>query len=186
MQIQIAIGYIYYAPTPEARLLDALNGLSDIGPVKRGNFLELNNAIINHGDGTEEKIQTAYINKSTVQLAATLGNADAGRGIGAHPGPKTYPFVEKSPVVVHIETESYVVTGNMYRVAVQKTWHVLEDSPLFLPLTHAQIFSRSTGICERCPFIAVNKEHILSLQEEKSTARKVGESVIRRELKKVS
>jgi hypothetical protein len=186
MQIQIAIGYIYYAPTPEARLLDALNGLSDIGPVRRGNFLELNNVIINHRDGTEEKIQTVYINKSTVHLAATLGAADAGRGIGAHTGLKAYPFVEKSPVVVRIETASFVVTGNMHRVAAQKTWHVLEDSPLFLPITHAQIYTQSTRISESCPFVAVNKEHILSLQEETSITKKVSEPEVRRELKKSS
>jgi hypothetical protein len=187
MHTQSVIGYIYYAPTPEARLLDALNGTSDLGPVKQGNFLELNNVIINHGDGTEEKIQKAYINKSTVQLAATLGNADAGRGIGAQHGPKSYPFVEKLPVPVHVETETYVVTGNMYRVTLQKTWHVLEDSPVFLPLTHAQVYSRSTEVCERAPFLAVNKEHILSLQEEEKTAlRKMSDADIRRELKKVS
>jgi hypothetical protein len=185
MQSQIVIGYIYYAPTPEARLLDALNGLADIGPVKRSKFIELNDATINHGDGTEEKIQTAYINKSTIQVAITLGNADAGRGIGAQPGIKSYPYIEKLPVPVRVETQSYIITGNMHRVISQRTWHVLEDSPIFLPLTHSEIYSRSTGVQEKCPFVAVNKEHILSLQEEEKTAgRKVVESGLRKELKR--
>ncbi len=166
MQTQILVGYIYYAPTPEARLLDALNGLSDMGPVKRGRFLELSNVTIQHADGRQEKLPIAYINKATVQLAGTLGDADAGRGIGAHTGPKSYPFVEKSPVPILIETQSYVVTGNMYRVTFQKVWQVLEDTPTFLPLTHAQICTVATGARERVPFVAVNKEHILSLQEE--------------------
>jgi hypothetical protein len=166
MQTQITMGYIYYAPTPEARLLDALNGLSDMGPVKRGRFLELSNVTIQHADGRQEKLPVAYINKATVQLAGTLGDADAGRGIGAQDGPKSYPFVEKSPLAVRIETQSYVVTGNMYRVTYQKVWHVLEDTPTFLPLTHAQICTVANGARERVPFVAVNKEHILSLQEE--------------------
>jgi hypothetical protein len=166
MQTQITMGYIYYAPTPEARLLDALNGLSDMGPVKRGRFLELSNVTIQHADGRQEKLPVAYINKATVQLAGTLGDADAGRGIGAQDGPKSYPFVEKSPLAVRIETQSYVVTGNMYRVTYQKVWHVLEDTPTFLPLTHAQICTVANGTRERVPFVAVNKEHILSLQEE--------------------
>ncbi len=185
MQTQIITGDIYYAPTPEARLLDALNGISDLGPVKRGNFIEINNAVISHTDGTEEKIKTAYINKSTVQLAATVGNADMGRGIGAHTGPKAYPFVEKSPVPVRIETQSYIVTGNMYRVTYQRTWHVLEDSPVFLPLTHVQIDNRANRVRERYAFVAVNKEHILSLQEQEKIIRKTSEDV-RRELKKVA
>jgi hypothetical protein len=166
MQTQVLVGYIYYAPTPEARLLDALNGLADNGPVKRGRFLELSNVTIQHADGRQEKLPVSYINKATVQLAGTLGGADAGRGIGGQGGPKTYPFVEKSPVPVRIETQSYVVTGNMYRVAFQKVWQVLEDTPTFLPLTHAQICTVANGIRERVPFVAVNKEHILSLQEE--------------------
>lgn len=166
MQTQILIGYIYYAPTPEARLLDALNGLSDMGPVKRGRFLELNNVTIQHNDNRREKLPVAYINKTTVQLAGTLGNADAGRGIGAHEGPKSYPFVEKSPVSVRIETQAYIINGNMYHVNYQKVWHVLEDTPLFLPLTHAEIYTVANDLREKVPFVAINKEHILSLQEE--------------------
>lgn len=166
MQTQILIGNIYYAPTPEARLLDALNGLSDTGPVKRGRFLELVNVTIQHEDGREEKLHTAYINKATVHLAATLGDADAGRGIGAQDGPKSYPFVEKSPTPVWLETHSYLITGNMYRMTYQKTWQVLEDTQIFLPLTHVQVCILASGVRERFPFVAVNKAHILSLQED--------------------
>jgi hypothetical protein len=166
MQTQVLVGYIYYAPTPEARLLDALNGLSDMGPVKRGRFLELSNVTIQYTNGRQEKLPVSYINKATVQLAGTLAGADVGRGIGAQDGHKSYPFIEKSPVPVRIETQSYVVTGNMYRVAFQKVWQVLEDTPTFLPLTHALICTVATGVQERVSFVAVNKEHILSLQEE--------------------
>jgi hypothetical protein len=143
MQTQIIIGYIYYAPTPEARLLDALNGLSDTGPMKRGRFLELTEVTIQHNNGREEKLPATYINKATIHLSGTLDNADVGRGIGAQAGPKFYPFVEKSPVPVRLETQSYIVTGNMYRVSYQKVWNVLEDTFILLPLALGKKFPLS-------------------------------------------
>ena len=166
MQTQVLIGSIYYAPTPEARLLDALNGLVDRGPVKKGRFLELTDVTIHHADGRKEKLKVSYINKSTVQLAVTLGEVDSGRGIGALDGPKSYPFVEKTPLPVRIETHDYVVNGNMYRISYQRVWHVLEDVLTFLPITHGEVYTLANGTVEGFPFIAVNKDHILSLQEE--------------------
>jgi hypothetical protein len=177
MQTQVLIGSIYYAPTPEARLLDALNGLSDIGPVKRGRFLELIGVTVQYNNGREEKLPTAYINKATIHLSGTLGYGDMGRGIGAQVGPKSYPFVEKSPVPVRLETQAYIVTGNMYRVSYQKVWNVLEDTSIFLPITHAQIYTIATGNRERVSFVAVNKEHILALQEENADLAEVHKSV---------
>jgi hypothetical protein len=176
MQTQVLIGNIYYAPTPEARLLDALNGLTDRGPVKKGRFLELSDVTIQHADGRKEKLKISYINKSTVQLAVTLGDADSGRGIGAQDGPKSYPFVEKSPLPVRIETPNYLINGNMYRISYQRVWHVLEDTQLFLPLTHVQVCTVANGTREMFPFIAVNKEHILSLQEENGKHKANGDS----------
>jgi len=35
MPTQVLIGSIFYAPTPEARLLDALNGAADRGSMKK-------------------------------------------------------------------------------------------------------------------------------------------------------
>lgn len=165
-QTQMLIGNISYAPTAEARLLDALNGISDRGPVKKGKFLELTDVTIQHGDGKKEKLKTSYINKSTIQLAITIGGADSGRGVGARVGPKGYPFVEKSPLPVRIETRDYIVRGNMYALSYQKVWFVLEDTQPFLPITHAQVLTLVNGTIETVPFVAVNKEHILALQEE--------------------
>ena len=166
METQILIGNIYYAPTPEARLLDALNGLADMGPIKRGKFLELNNVTISHDDGKVEKLASSYVNRSTVHLAATLGDSNAGRGIGAHPGLKPYPYVEKNPLLVRLETQKYFIIGNMYRHDSQKVWNILEDTLVFLPLTQADVTNRTTGQKEAIPFVAINKEHIVSLHEE--------------------
>jgi len=51
MQKQVVIGNISYAPTPEAQLIDAFNGITDRGPVKKGRFLELTDVTIQHADG---------------------------------------------------------------------------------------------------------------------------------------
>ena len=166
MEKQVLTGCIYYAPTPEARLLDALNGLADMGPVKRGKFLELNDVTILHDDGRTEKIGVSYINRSTVILAATLDGANAGRGLGGQTGAKSYPYVEKTPVSVRLETQHYFITANLYRVDSQKVWYVLEDNQTFLPLTSARILNRARQTTESMPFLAVNKEHLISVHEE--------------------
>jgi len=166
MPTQVLIGSIFYTPTPEARLLDALNGLADRGSMKKGRFLELTDVTIQHADGRKEELKTSYINKSTVELAITIGDADTSKGIGAQQGPKSYPYVEKSQLPVRIETTDYVVNGNMYHLSYQKVWSVLEDAPEFLPITHAQICTNANNTVESVPFVAVNKDHILSLQEE--------------------
>ena len=166
LHAKIIVGNLYYAPTPEARLLDALNGIADMNPVKQGKFLELNSVYIEHADGRKEKQNVCYVSKMGIELAVTLGNADAGRGIGARPGIKSYPFVEKSAVLVRIETQDYVVSGNMYQVNNQQIWYVLENTSIFLPITHAEIITVSNNLVEKVPFVAVNRENIIALREE--------------------
>jgi hypothetical protein len=53
----------------------------------------------------------------------------------------------------------------------QKIRNVLEDTPIFLPITHAQVYTIATGNREKLPFVAVNKEHILALEEEYSASK---------------
>ena len=165
MHTPVLIGNIHYTSTREARLSDVLNGVSDTGPVRRGKFLELTDVTIRNRDGEEEKLKFSYINKSTVQLAVTLGGSDSGRSTGENKGSRSYPFVEKSPMPVRIETHDYIVNGNMYCMNYQSIWQVLEDTPAFLPLTQVQVYTLANGAPEVFPFAAVNKEHILSLQD---------------------
>jgi hypothetical protein len=47
----------------------------------------------------------------------------------------------------------------------QSIWQVLEDAPTFLPLTQVQVYTLANGTPEVFSFAAVNKEHILSLQD---------------------
>lgn len=163
LQTQVLSGFIY-CPYEE-RLLDLLSGVSVRRLESRGRFLELSDVTIYHADGKEERLPTAYINKATIRLAATL-DADSGRGLGTKVGPKHYPFVEKIPVPVRLQTPAYAVTGNMHRASYQRVWHVLEETPTFLPLTNVEMHALGSSISSKVPFVAVNKEQILSLQEE--------------------
>ena len=163
MQTQVLIGTI---SSPETRLLDTLNGVPDRELSKNRRFLELNDVIIQYADGSKEKLQTSYINKSTIQLAVVVNNAELNRGVGAQEGLKLYPFVEKSQLPVLIKTHDYIVKGDMHTLSFQKISIVLEDTQPFLPITDARIITKSNGSQETVPFVAVNKEHILSLQEE--------------------
>jgi hypothetical protein len=164
-QTQVLSGFIYLPS--EERFLDLLNGVSVRRPGNRGRFLELSEVTIQRTDGKEEKLPHLYINKVTVHLAAT-SDADSGRGIGAKVGVKPYPFAPKSPVPVRLHTPTYAVNGSMHRTRYQRVRHVLEERLTFLPLTNVEIRALTNGIQAKAPFVAVNREQILSLQEEET------------------
>ncbi|OGN90123.1 MAG: hypothetical protein A2Z74_01790 [Chloroflexi bacterium RBG_13_46_9] len=163
-QTEVLSGSIFIS-TIEGRLLDELNGRITAAPENRDRFLILSDVIIEHMDGRQEKTAAAYVNRDTIQMAAT-SSTNTSRGIGGKPGPKPYPFTEKIPVPVKIVMTGYEITGNMYRVSHQKVEHVLIEKSKFIPLTDASINSALNNKQWQVPFLAVNKEHILSLFEQ--------------------
>lgn len=161
-QTEVLTGFIYQ-PHQE-RLLDLLNGVF-VGQAESGaRFIELGDATISHADGRKERLPTAYINKATIQLAVPDG--DLARGIGGKVGPKRYPFVQKSSVLVRVWTPAYTLIGSMHCAGKQKVRHVLEEKLVFLPFTNVKIRSLTNGIWWPALFAAVNREQILSVQEE--------------------
>ena len=163
LQTEVLIGSIYRPH--EQRLLDLLNGAIISRPENSGMFLNLSDVTISHTDGKKERLPTAYINKATIQLAATP-DGDSARGIGAKVGPKPYPFVQKSSVPVRLQMPAYALIGSMHRASGQRLWNVLEEKLMFLPLTDVKIRPITNGIWWTALFVAVNREQILSLQEE--------------------
>ena len=151
--------------TPEGRLLDELNGRSQMAPEDRDKFLMINDVIIWHMDGTEEKVPVVHINKENIEMSGTT-TINSGRGIGASTGPKPYPFTDKMPIKVRIEMTGYTVIGNMYRVLHQQVEHVLKERLAFLPLTNVEIISTRYDKRWSLSFLAVNKWKILSLHEQ--------------------
>ncbi len=163
MQTEVLSGSIFIS-TPEGRLLDELNGRITFGPENREKYLKLTNVIIRHLDGRQDKTKLAHVNKESIQLAATSSSSTS-QGIGGKAGPKPYPFTEKIPVPVKIVTPGYEIKGNMYRVSHQQVDHVLIEKTVFIPLTGAEVSSLTSHNLWSVPFLAVNKEQILSLYE---------------------
>jgi len=161
-QSQLITGFVYHPR--EDRLLDILSSISVKRVENRGKFLELRNVRIQNSDGIEESLNDSFINKDSVHLAATF-DADSGRGIGAKMDAKPYPYTQKLTSQVTIRTSSYIITGDVYRANYQHVWQVLEDMPSFLPLTSVVIFSQASKTKWEAPFVAVNKEQIISLEE---------------------
>lgn len=166
-QTEVLIGSIYIS-TIEGRLLDELNGRIVIGPENRDRFLNLADVMIQHLEGMREYAEIVHVNRDTIQMAATA-SANTGRGIGGKPGPKPYPFAEKLPVPVKIMMSGYEISGNMYRVSHQKIDHVLMEKTMFVPLTDAVVIALANRKTWDVPFLAVNKNQILSLYEESTT-----------------
>ncbi|GAI32757.1 unnamed protein product [marine sediment metagenome] len=165
MQTQILSGFIYQPY--EGRLLDLLNGVWVRQPESRGRFIELSEVTIHYVDGKTERLPSAYINKATIQLAAT-SDGDLARGLGVKVGPKPYPFMQKLSAPVRLRMPAYALVGNMHCTSRQRAWHVLEEKLMFLPLTDVKIRALANGIWSNVPFVAVNREQILSLQEEET------------------
>lgn len=163
LQTQVVSGLVYHPQ--EDRLVDILSSVSVRRLENRGKFLELSQVTIQHTDGKEEKLPIAYIKKASIHLAATF-NPDSARGLGAKAGVKPYPFVEKSPVPVRLRTSAYALTGSTHRASHQRMQHVIEAGSMFLPLTNVDIRSLASNTEWKAPFAAVNKEQIVSLQEE--------------------
>ncbi len=165
MQTQVSSGFIYLPF--EERLSDLLNGVLGRQPESRGRFLTLSDVTVYKADGKQEKLPTAYINKASIYLAATW-DSNSGRGIGAKVGPKPYPFVQKSPMPVRLDLTGYSLTGSMHCASGERAQHVLEGGLRFMPLTGVEVRPLANGLWSNVPFVAVNKEQVLSLQEEGS------------------
>jgi hypothetical protein len=163
MQTQVSTGFIYLPP--EERLLDLLNGVWGRRPESQSRFLALSNLTIREADGKQERLATAYINKATIHLAA-IWDSNSGRGIGAKAGYKAYPFVEKLSLPVKLHLPGYSLTGSMHCASGERASHVLDEKLMFLPLTNVEVRPLANGAWSKVPFVAVNREQILALQEE--------------------
>lgn len=172
-QSQSISGFVYHPQ--EDRLLDILSSTTVKRVENRGRFLEFRDVRIQNADGKEESLDDTFINKDSVHLAATF-DADSARGIGAKVGAKPYPYTQKLTSRVIIRTSAYVISGDIYRANYQHVWQVLEDMPSFLPLTNVSILSLASKAKWEAPFVAVNKEQIISLEEQvhKGSGRQAG------------
>src|SRR3972149_958361 len=159
-----------YATCPKgSRLLDVLNGQLAPGPAAKGAFLEFAAAEpVSAGEAGIDKTPKQYVRKTSIQFVG-VPEADLARGAGARPGARCYPFSPKSAVRVSLQLQDYSLSGNLHRKEGQSIQAVLNEETQFLPLTDVTIARESDGDCHLFglrPFVAVNKDQIISSREE--------------------
>ena len=145
------------------RLSDFLNGRSVGLNEDNFRFITLTDVTIYHRDGTRENAETAYVNKSNIELLATL-DGDLARGIGAQKSERYYPFVSKTRVRAGITMPDYDVAGYLHCTEGQNLCDLLEGKATFLPLTDASIHTKQVDFKKKAMFCAINKELIGSLR----------------------
>ena len=147
------------------RLSDLLNSVSLTPDESRDQFLELSDVTISQAYGAKQIMSTTHINKATIQLVV-VPDGDSARGIGAKVGPKTYPFVQKTPVQVRLHMPGYELTGDIHCASGQKAWNLLDERMMFLPVTNARIRALDKDMWRTAPFAAVNRGQIFWFQHE--------------------
>lgn len=145
------------------RLLDILNRSSDFDRDIQSDYVEFMSEAGTNGD---ESGKVRYVRKMSVELAA-LSEPNLARGAGAKALPGVYPRVEKAKVYVSLETPIYSLYGNMHCASGRTVRDVLDERTLFLPLTDVSI-EHDKKLYGTRPFVAIKKEQIISLKEEKT------------------
>ena len=146
----------------EIRLIEILNGAISYQPKNADGFLELTDVTMLRENREMKTIPIYHIRRSAMQIVATR-TANSGRGLGAKRGLKSFPFVDKLPCLVELETSDFEINGCIYLTTVLQSWQTLENDPAFLPITNAEIYSFSNQTYWKVPFAAVNKAHITSI-----------------------
>ncbi len=143
-----------------SRMLDLLNDQFSSDAANNKGFLEIMECDAAAGPDAPK----LYFGKSAIDLIA-LTEANTGRGIGAAPSQKAYPFVPKMSRRVTIELHSYTVVGNIHCASDQSVMAILNERKAFLPMT-ATVITDGSGLRGERPFVAVNKNQIISLRED--------------------
>jgi hypothetical protein len=147
------------------RLIDALNeGVRTDTSSEAVDFLPLMNVSVTGIQGGEKKIPRMYIAKSNIIFAAQVSGNNQGKPLSG------YPFKEKLPVIVmaHIAVISninYTLEGQIYVDTWGQVIDTIESNVRFIPLTQVKIEPALPGAGSRYDFVALNKEHIISIWE---------------------
>ena len=147
------------------RLVDALNeGMRTETSAKVIGFLPLVNVTMTGTRCEEQKFPHIYIAKNNIVFAAQVSDDRSQKQL------RTYPFREKLPVAVTVHTArvsdvQYKLDGRMYVDSGGQVIDTIESEARFIPMTHVEIEPPPPGAGSRYHFIALNKEHIISICE---------------------
>ncbi len=147
------------------RLIDALNeGVYTDTLVKVVKFLPILDATMTGTGVGEKKFPTIYIAKSNIVFVAQISGGNTEKPL------RTYPFREKLPVVVmayaaRVSDVLYTLDGRIYVETWGKVIDTVESEARFVPLTQVEIKPSLPGAGSRFDFVALNKDHIISICE---------------------
>jgi hypothetical protein len=148
------------------RVIDALNeGMRTETLAKQVvGFLPLLNVTMTGTNGDEQKFPSIYIAKNNIVFVAQISGDQAEKPL------RTYPYREKLPVAVmayaaRVSDTHYTLDGRIYIETWGKVIDTVESEARFLPLTEVEIFPTPAGAGSLFHFVALNKDHIISICE---------------------
>ncbi|MCX5997595.1 MAG: hypothetical protein NTV42_08355 [Chloroflexi bacterium] len=147
------------------RLIDALNeGVRTDTWVKVVKFLPILDVTMTGTGVGEKKFPSIYIAKSNIVFVAQISGDNTEKPLRA------YPFREKLPVVVmayaaRVSDVQYALDGRIYVETWGKVIDTVESEARFVPLTQVEINPPLPGAGSRFDFVALNKDHIISICE---------------------
>jgi len=147
------------------RLVDALNeGMRTETSAKVVNFLPLLNVTMTGAGGYKQKFPRIYVAKNNIVFVAQIADDRAEKPL------RTYPFKEKLFMAVtvyaaRVSDAQYKLEGQIYVDTGGQVIDTIESEARFVPLTQVEIEPAPPGAGSRFGFVALNKEHILSICE---------------------
>jgi len=162
MPFHICTGYV--CCPRQQRLLELLNGTLAGALHLSDYFIPLSEAEMRSSNGEKTVVQSAYISKANILFAREVEDGQT-RGLGGQAVHKPYPFIAKGSITVKVHLLGYRLTGQMHYAKGRHVGDALNAEAGFLPLTKVEICSSTGTIEPAVGFIAVNKAHILSLEE---------------------
>jgi len=147
------------------RLIDSLNeGVRTTTLTKVTGFLPLMNVSVTGNKGSEKKFPHMYIAKNNIVFVAQVSDRREEAPL------RNYPFREKLPVGVmayagRVSDMQYTLEGRVYVETWGQVIDTFESELCFLPLTQVVISPAPPGAGSRFDFVALNKQHIISICE---------------------
>jgi len=149
----------------QQRLLDALNQSFVVGSMHTGrDFMPL--ARVEAGPSGERKESPAdtYIRKANI-LFVCQENVSRNCISEADDRPRVYPVREKRPIRAEVHLSSYTLVGQMYGEMWQQLLDSLDRDETFLPVTNVNIRPALTNGESAFDFVAINKDHIIYVNQ---------------------
>lgn len=168
-EVLVCTGELLFSGTLKSessqRLIDALNeGVRTDAFSKAMSFLPLMDVRVTSNRGREKNFPHMYIAKSNIVFVARISDRSGETPL------RNYPYREKLPVRVmayaaRASDIQYTLDGRIYVETWGQVIDTVESELHFLPLTQVEISPAPPGAGSKFDFVALNKQHIISICE---------------------